>query len=47
MKRPLFPHSLDYLPRPGNREIRLAPPPLLPKSRNERMNIHGAKQPSP
>ncbi len=32
---PAFPGALDYLPRPGNREIRARPTPGLPKIRGE------------
>lgn len=38
-----FPHPLDFLPRPGMREIRAQPIPLLPQNRNERKLQYGTK----
>ena len=38
-----FPHPLDYLPRPGMREIRARDIPMLPKIRNERCGTHAEK----
>ncbi len=37
-----FPGALDYLPRPGNREIRNRPQPMLPKIRMEETE-HGGE----
>lgn len=39
----LFPHPLDYLPRPGMREIRMREIPILPRIRNERCKNHAAE----
>ncbi len=38
-----FPHPLDYLPRPGRREIRVRNAPTLPITRNERTESHAAE----
>ena len=43
MSKKVFPHPFDYLPRPGNREIRLSPIPLLPRIRDERKQDHAAE----
>lgn len=42
MSKTVFPHPLDHLPRPGNREIRLSPIPDLPRIRNQKENEHAA-----
>ena len=43
MYQPPFPHPLLHLPRPGSREIRVRPVPLLPHIRNEREENHGTQ----
>ncbi|MDY3278618.1 MAG: hypothetical protein SOX25_00730 [Eubacteriales bacterium] len=40
---PSFPHPLDYLPRPGRREIRLRPGRQLPGCRHEKEQSHGTE----
>ncbi len=37
------PPLLDFLPRPGMREIRIKAAPVFPLIRNERMTPHGKK----
>ena len=44
MNYPLFPSPLDYLPRPGMREIRSKPAEALPHVRNERSAENGGKE---
>lgn len=41
---PSFPSPLDYLPRPGAREIRAKPAAELPHVRNERSHTDGGKE---
>ena len=43
MSRNDFPHPLDFLPRPGMREIRVRAVPPLPRIRNERKEEHGTE----
>ncbi len=45
MNLPLFPSPLDYLPRPGMREIRAKPSAELPRVRYERSAENGGKKP--
>ncbi len=44
MAFPLFPSPLDYLPRPGMREIRSKPAAALPHVRYERSAKNGGKE---
>ena len=44
MNLPLFPSPLDYLPRPGMREIRAKPAGALPRIRYERSADNGGKE---
>ncbi len=44
MNLPSFPSPLDFLPRPGMREIRAKPAAALPRIRYERSAEHGGKE---
>lgn len=44
MNLPPFPSPLDYLPRPGMREIRVKPAGALPHVRYERSASNGGKE---
>ena len=44
MNLPSFPSPLNYLPRPGMREIRAKPAAALPHVRYERSADHGGKK---
>lgn len=44
MNLPSFPSPLDYLPRPGMREIRSKPAAALPHVRYERSAENGGKE---
>ena len=44
MAFPAFPSPLDYLPRPGMREIRAKPAGALPRVRYERSAENGGKK---
>ena len=44
MNFPPFPSPLDYLPRPGMREIRAKPAGALPRVRYERSAGNGGKE---
>jgi hypothetical protein len=44
MALPLFPSPLNYLPRPGMREIRAKPAAELPRVRYERSAENGGKE---
>ena len=44
MNYPSFPSPLNYLPRPGMREIRAKPAAALPHVRYERSNDDGGKK---
>ena len=44
MNLPLFPSPLNFLPRPGMREIRAKPAAALPHVRYERSDDDGGKK---
>ena len=44
MNLPSFPSPLNYLPRPGMREIRAKPAAELPHVRYERSNTNGGEK---
>ena len=44
MNLPPFPSPLDYLPRPGMREIRVKPVSVLPQVRYERSAANDGKE---